>query len=249
MPFADSRRFCVRHVWQRGRLVCFAAVVAAVLVSTVHPSAGVEDANAEILRADALYARARYREAVASYRRARALNAEPALASTRPVVRALVRVGDFRQAADESARLPALSVDVSDIALRADALWSVGHFEEAADAYGQALALSPDSPAANHGMARVLDARGRTAEGLGLVELAVEQEPDVPEYRHTRAYLLERLRNYPVAADELERYITLLPKRGFKDQIKLARARIKFLRHFKDREPLRMEADARDQVH
>ncbi len=249
MPFADSRRFCVRHVWQRGRLVCFAAVVAAVFVSTVHPSAGVEDANAEILRADTLFERARYREAVAAYLRARELNPDLALASTRAVVRALLRVGDFRQAADESARLPALSVDVSDIALRADALWSVGHFEEAADAYGQALALSPDSPAANHGMARVLDARGRTAEGLGLVELAVEQEPDVPEYRHTRAYLLERLRNYPVAADELERYITLLPKRGFKDQIKLARARIKFLRHFKDREPLRMEADARDQVH
>src|SRR5690606_42136126 len=57
-----------------------------------------------------------------------------------------------------------LSVDAADTALRADALWSVGHFEEAAAAYSRALALAPNLAAANHGMARVLDARGRTAE-------------------------------------------------------------------------------------
>src|SRR5690606_24269640 len=115
-----------------------------------------------------------------------------------------------------STKLPTLSVDGGDIALRADALWSVGHFEEAAAAYRQALALVPDLPAANHGMARVLDARGRTAEGLALVEMAIEREPDVPEFRHTRAFLLERLRNYAVAAEELERYIGLLHEDGFK---------------------------------
>src|SRR5690606_22795278 len=66
---------------------------------------------------------------------------------------------------------------------------------------------------------------------------------------HTRAFLLERLRNYAVAAEELERYIGLLHEDGFKNQIKLARARVKFLRHFKDREPLRIAADALDTVH
>jgi tetratricopeptide (TPR) repeat protein len=249
MPFADSRRFCVRPLWRRGRLACAGAVVAAVFATTVHPSAGVEDASAEILRAETLFERAKYREAVQAYLRARELNPDLALASTRAVVRALLRVGDFRQAADESALLSDLSVDAADTALRADALWSVGHFEEAAAAYSRALALAPNLAAANHGMARVLDARGRTAEALALVSEAIEREPHVPEYRHTRAYLLERSRNYQVAADELERYITLLPKNGFKDQIKLARARIKFLRHFRDREPLRMTPAVRDQVH
>lgn len=249
MPSANPRFLHPRRLRRRGRLVCLGAVVAAVFSLTVHPSAGVDDADDEILRADTLFERARYREAVQAYGRARELNPDLALPSTRAMVRALLRVGDFRQAADESSKLPALSMEAGDIALRADALWSVGHFEESAAAYRQALALSPDLPAANHGIARVLDARGRTTEGLASIELAIEQEPDTAEYRHTRAYLLERLRNYAVAADELERYITLLPKNGFKDQIKLARARIKFLRHFKDREPLRMEAGMADQVH
>ena len=46
-----------------------------------------------------------------------------------------------------------------------------------------------------------------------------------------------------VAADELERYLRYLPEKGFKDQIKLAKARMKFLRHFGDRTPLSMGAD------
>lgn len=235
-------QFRPRLARRRGLVCLGAAVIAMIALASSSPRAGIDDADDEILRAETLFERARYREAVKAYVRARELNPDLALPSTRAVVRALLRVGDFRQAAEESSRLPELSSEASDLALRADTLWSVGHFEEAAAGYGQALAQMPDLPAANHGMARVLDARGRTAEGLALVEMAIEREPDAPEFRHTRAFLLERLRNYPVASDELERYIALLPKEGFKDQIKLARARIKFLRHFKDREPLRLDA-------
>lgn len=225
------------------------AVAAAVLALTVHPQAGADDADTEITRADTLFERARYREAVKSYIRARELNPDLALPSTRAVVRALLRVGDFRQAVDESASLAGLSTDATDIALHGDALWSVGHFEEAEASYTRALEQTPGFAGASHGMARVVDARGRTAEALGLAEMAVESEPDVPEFRHTRAYLLERLRNYEVAADELERYILLLPKEGFKDQVKLARARIKFLRHFNNRTPLSMTPEVASQVH
>lgn len=247
MPSVSIARLA--HPRWRARLCCLGAVAAAVFALTVHPRAGVDDADTEITRADTLFERARYREAVKSYMRARELNPDLALPSTRAVVRALLRVGDFRQAADESASLSGLSSDATDLALRGDALWSVGHFEEAESSYTKALAHTPDFAAATHGMARVLDARGRSDEALTLAQMAVEREPEVPEYRHTRAYLLERMRNYQVAADELERYLTLLPKEGFKDQVKLARARIKFLRHFKDRAPLQMSPEVAAQVH
>lgn len=239
---ASSRR--------RARLCGVAAVVAAVLTFSVHPRAGIDDdADTEITRADTLFERARYREAVKSYQRARELNPDLAVPSTRAMVRALLRVGDFRQAADEATTLTGLSSDPVDQALRGDAFWSIGHFEEAEASYTAALVKAPGFAAANHGMARVHDARGRSDEALALVEMAVEREPEVAEYRHTRAYLLERRRNYQVAADELERYMALLPKEGFKDQIKLARARIKFLRHFKDRSPLAMSDEVAAQVH
>lgn len=247
MPSVSFARLSRPH--RRARICCLSAVAAAVLALTVHPHAGVDDADTEITRADTLFERARYREAVKSYMRARELNPDLAVPSTRAVVRALLRVGDFRQAAEESAGLADLSSDPTDLALRGDALWSVGHFEEAEASYAAALADTPDFAAATHGMARVLDARGRSDEALQLVQSAVERDPEVAEYRHTRAYLLERMRNYQVAADELERYLTLLPKEGFKEQIKLARARIKFLRHFKDRTPLQMTPDVAGQVH
>ncbi len=233
----------------RARLVGLAAMAAVVVSLTVHPRAGVDDADTEITRAETLFERAKYREAVRSYVKARELNPALVVPSTRAVVRALLRVGDFREAAAESATLAAMSSEALDLSLHGDALWSVGHFEEAEAHYQRALAHTADFAAANHGMARLLDARGRTTEALSLVELAVEREPDVPEFRHTRAYLLERLRNYGVAADELERYIALLPRQGFKEQMKLARARIKFLRHFKDRTPLSMSPEVADAVH
>ena len=133
--------------------------------------------------------------------------------------------------------------------LHAETLWSTGHFEEANGRYTAALTLDARHSAALHGMARVLDARGKTADALVAVERAIERDPEVAEYHHTRAYLLERLGHYDVAADELERYLRLLPEKGFKDQVKLAKARMKFLRHFGDRTPLSMGDDVRTQVH
>lgn len=247
MPFDLADRSPLAR-W-RARAVCASVIAAAVLAFTVHPRADVEDAESELTRAESQFERARYREAIKSYTRARELNPDLALPATRAIVRSMLRVGDFRQAQDESAQLPALSDAAADLALRGDALWSVGHFDEAEASYTSALERAPGLPAGQHGMARMLDARGRTADALAMVEMAIEREPDTAEFRHTRAFLLERLRRYDIAADEIERYMTLLPEEGFKDQLKLARARIKFLRHFKDRQPLYMSDEVRNQVH
>lgn len=227
-----------------------AATALAVALATGVPQAGVPlTGQSEFDRGSRLFDDARYREAVQALVRAREYDPEFKLPATRIVVRALLRVGDFGRAEQEASSLITSSVGVDDLSLHGETLWSTGHFEEANARYTTALTLDTGHPPALHGIARILDARGKTADALVAVERAIERSPEVPEYHHTRAYLLERLGNYAVAADELERYLRLLPDKGFKDQVKLARARIKFLRHFDSRTPLLMSADVRSQVH
>lgn len=233
------------------RLLAGATTAAlAVVMATGVPHAGVPlTAAAEFARGTSLFEDAKYREAVSALTRAREYDHALIAPATRLIVRALLRVGDFARAEDEAGTLVGATVGVDDLSLHGETLWSTGHFEEANARYNAALTLDPGYPAALHGIARILDARGKTADALVAVERAIERDQAVAEYHHTRAYLLERLGNYPVAADELERYLRYLPGKGFKDQIKLARARIKFLRHFDDRMPIDMGKDVRTQVH
>ncbi|AMY11424.1 putative PEP-CTERM system TPR-repeat lipoprotein [Luteitalea pratensis] len=235
----------------RPRLLAgIAAASAAVAMATVVPQAGTPlTAQAEFTRGTQLFADAKYREAVQALVRAREYDPELKTQVTRLVVRSLLRVGDFGRAEQEASSLVTSSVGTEDLSLHAETLWSTGHFEEAHARYTTALTLDARYPAALHGIARVLDARGKTADALVAVERAIEGDPEVAEYHHTRAYLLERLGHYDVAADELERYLRLLPEKGFKDQIRLARARMKFLRHFGERTPLSMGEDVVTQVH
>ena len=227
-----------------------AATALAVALATGVPQAGVPLTwKAEFDRGSQLFADARYREAVTALVSAREYDPALTVPATRMVVRALLRVGDFGRAEKEASSLISPTVGADDLSLHGETLWSTGHFEEANARYTAALTLDTGHPSALHGMARILDARGKTADALVAVERAIERTPEVAEYHHTRAYLLERLGNYAVSADELERYLRLLPSKGFKDQVKLARARIKFLRHFSDRTPLQMSDEVRSAVH
>ena len=223
---------------------------ATVTLTPVTPHAGAPTtAQAELSRGQALFDDARYRDAVKHLVRARQFDPELNTSVTPIVVRALLRVGDFSRAEQEASGLITSTVGAADLALHGETLWAIGHFEEANARYTAALTLDPHLPAALHGISRVLDARGKTEDALAAVERAIEREPDTPEYRHTRAYYLERLRRYRVAADELERYLRLLPRKGFKEQVKLARARIKFLRHFDDRTPMLMSDEVGTGIH
>ncbi len=224
--------------------------VTAILMASVAPRAGAPvTAESEFTRGTQLFADAKYREAVQALVRAREFDPQLKPQATRLVVRSLLRVGDFGRAEQEASSLVSATVGAEDLSLHAETLWSTAHFEEASARYTAALALDARYPSALHGTARVLDARGKTADALVAVERAIEAAPEVPEYHHTRAYLLERLGNYAVAADELERYLRFLPQKGFKDQVKLARARMKFLRHFGDRQPISLGEDTLTQVH
>jgi tetratricopeptide (TPR) repeat protein len=225
-------------------------VAVAIAMATGLPQASAPlTGRGEFDRGSQLFSDAKYREAVQALVRAREYDPELKTPATRMVVRALLRVGDFGRAEQEASSLVTSSVGAEDLSLHGETLWSTGHFEEANARYTAALTLDTGYPPALHGIARILDARGKTADALVAVERAIERDGAVPEYHHTRAYLLERLGNYGVSADELERYLRLLPEKGFKDQVKLAKARIKFLRHFDDRTPLRMDDDVRNAVH
>ncbi|HTV02351.1 MAG TPA: retroviral-like aspartic protease family protein [Luteitalea sp.] len=226
------------------------AVAVVVTMATGSPQAGAPaTARTELSRGQALFADAKYREAIRYLVRAREFDPSLTEPVTRTVVRALLRVGDFGRAQDEAGTLISATVGADDLALHGETLWSIGHFEEANARYTAALTLNAHHPAALHGISRVLDARGKTEDALMAVERAIEGDPDVAEYHHARAYYLERLRRYRVAADELDRYLRLLPEKGFKDQVKLAKARMNFLRHFEDRVPMQMAPEVRDAVH
>lgn len=243
-------RLVSRGPARRGVLTTASSLAAALLLASAGPLANrPATAQTELSRGQALFADAKYREAVRHLIRAREFDPSLNVLATRSVVRALLRVGDFGRAEAEASSLITSTVAAGDLALHGETLWSVGHFDEASARFIAALQLDPQHPAALHGQARMLDARGKTADALGAVERAIERESETPEFRHTRAYLLERLGYYPVAAQELERYLTLLPAKGFKEQHRLARARIKFLRHFGTRTPLLMSDQVRDMIH
>jgi tetratricopeptide (TPR) repeat protein len=227
-----------------------AAVAVAIIVATSVPEAGAPlTGQAELTRGTQLFEDAKYREAVAALVRAREYDPELKVPATRMIVRGLLRVGDFGRAELEAGSLITSTVGAEDLSLHGETLWSTGHFEEANARYTAALTLDQRYPPALHGISRILDARGKTADALVAVERAIEQDREMAEYHHTRAYLLERLGKYGVAADELQRYLQWLPEKGFKDQVKLAKARIKFLRHFDERVPLEMTPEVAGQVH
>ncbi|BCS34376.1 hypothetical protein TBR22_A36060 [Luteitalea sp. TBR-22] len=226
------------------------AVAVAVLLATSVPEAGAPlTAQAELARGTQLFQDAKYREAVAALVRARDYDPDLKVPATRMAVRALLRVGDFGRAEKEASSLITSTVGAEDLALHGETLWSTGHFEEANARYTAALTLDSRYPAALYGIARILDARGKTADALVAVERAIEQDREVAEYHHARAYFLERLGKYEVAAEELQRYLQYLPEKGFKDQIKLAKARMKFLRHFDERPPISMSPEVAGAVH
>jgi predicted aspartyl protease len=126
-------------------------------------------------------------------------------------------------------------------AMRADALWSMGRFEQAEAVYETALAADPAQARAHHGRARSLAARNRLNEGLVEVQDALRLNPREAEFHHTLASIYERQRKFDEAAVALASYIDLLPNRDRSEKAAWARAEIRFLESFKGRQPVEIE--------
>jgi predicted aspartyl protease/Flp pilus assembly protein TadD len=224
--------------------VCVVVFVHALAARVPEPQLSPETAAVQLQFGDLLFADGRYADAQDPYRNAMAsADAATAVRAGAGLVISLLRTGEFQQAfavaSDLGRRHPGSAlVD----AMRGDALWSMGRFEEGEALYDAAFAADPQQPRARHGRARSLAARSHPEEGLAEVQEAVRLNPREPEFHHTLATIFERLRRFDDAADALARYIDLLPNRDRSEKAAWARAEIRFFQSFKGREPFEIEA-------
>jgi Flp pilus assembly protein TadD/predicted aspartyl protease len=201
-------------------------------------------ADVQVQLGDLFLADGRYVDAQDAYRRGVA--ADDAALSVRAgagLVLALLRTGDFQEAFNASSDLGRRhAVHPTILAVRGDALWSIGRFEEAEASYDAALALDAHQPRARHGRARSLAARNQLTAALTDAELASRLSPREAEFHHTLAAIHERARQFDDAARALARYIDLLPDKDRSEKAAWARAEIRFLDSFRGRVPFDIDA-------
>ena len=201
-------------------------------------------ADVQVQLGDLLFAEGRYAEAGDAYRRAvGAADSGLARRAGAGLVLSLLRTADFQAAQQAASDLgQAHPTDPAIGAMRGDALWSTGRFEEAEAAYDAALASNATQPRARHGRARSLAARNRLDEALADARGAVRLSPREAEFHHTLGAVYERLLRFDDAAAALSSYIDLLPNKERSEKAGWARAEIRFLQSFKGREPLSVDA-------
>jgi tetratricopeptide (TPR) repeat protein len=219
-------------------------LVVGVLLAAHAPRGQVSTpADVQVQLGDLFLAGGRYVDAQDAYRRA--LAAEDAELSVRAgagLVLALLRTGDFQEAFDVSSGLGRRHPTNPTItAMRGDALWSIGRFEEAELSYEASLAVDPRQPRARHGRARSLAAKNRLADALADAEEAIGLNPREAEFHHTLAAIHERTRHFDAAARALASYIDLLPDKDRSEKAAWGRAEIRFLESFQGRVPFEID--------
>src|SRR5215212_9504426 len=162
------------------------------------------------------------------------------LSARKDAIRAALRTAEFDQARAVAKRLiDDAPADPEAIALYGDALWGRGLFDEAEQAYHDALARAPRFSRARYGVARALATRSRLSDALDETTTALSTSPDDWDAHALAGNIYERLARYDEAAEEYERYAALVPGDDpLPAQTALARAM--FLRSFKGKPPLSM---------
>lgn len=234
-----------------GRILLFggAIVIAGLCAAGVRAQSSASP-DVQVQLGDLFLADGRYADAQDAYRRA--VGASDASISVRAgtgLVLALLRTGDFQRAYDVSSDLGQRHPSNPGImAVRGDALWSAGRFEEAEASYDAALALDERQARARHGRARSLAAQNRLKEALTAAEAAVALSPRDAEFHHSVASIYERMRQYEEASRALGSYIDLLPDKERSERAAWARAEMRFLDSFKGRVPFQIDGAAEGQT-
>ena len=166
------------------------------------------------------------------------LRAQASLDAQLQRVLSLLRTGEFHQALQAASDLDReYPAEAAVSAVRGDALWSMGRFEDAESAYEAALTIDAAQARAHHGRARSLAARNRLDAALTEVNEALTLAPRDAEFHHTLSTIYERLRRYDDAAGALSNYVELLPNRDRSEKAAWARAEVRFLKSFRGRRP------------
>ena len=231
------------------RLVLTAAACAA-LMAAPHATS-TDDAEVQLQLASLLFDETRYAEALEAYRHAiGSRDSDLALKARIGFVRTALRVGQFQDAQREGVLLKAVAPRNPDaLSAYADAVWSAGLFDEAEEAWREALHLAPDSSRARHGVARALSSRSKLEEALVEAQAALKISPRDSEIHHTVGAIYERMGRFEQAAAAYNNYINLLPNKDRSDKAAWSRSQVRFLKSFGEKQPLAIDEVASGRLH
>ena len=195
--------------------------------------------------ADGMMVKARYREAIVAYQRARLASPDPSqrVRAGAGEVKGILRMGGFASAVDEAASLlESVPGNPHAMAVLGDALWASGRFIEAEIAYDKSLGIDPTDARAMHGRGRSLAAKRKLPEALEAVRAAVTRDPGEEAYLYTLADVLEQMRRYPEAAEALDRYQEVMPDRKQNNAAKWAHSQAELFRKFGNVKPFDIQS-------
>ena len=221
--------------------------------ATVSAQAPSSDPQRSYERAVSAFADGRYTEALAGFddaaRTAAGGDGELAVRARKGGVRAALRIAEFDRAWREARALAeARTSDPEAQALRGDAEWAMGLFDEAEAAYERAAVLDPAGARARFGIARSLASRSQLRRALDETRLALATAPHDPEAHALAGSIHERLLQFEEGAAAYAAYAALLPA-AEAPAIVTARTRAAFLRSFARRPPLAMRPEDAAAVH
>jgi tetratricopeptide (TPR) repeat protein len=232
------------------RCALVVAACAALLV-TPHATTTRDDSELQFQLASLLFEETRFAEALDAYRKATgAADTGLALRARVGLIRTALRIGQFHEAQREATSLRRLAPrDPEALSVFGDAVWSAGLFDEAEDAWREALAIAPASSRARHGLARALASRSRLDEALEEAQAALFASPRDGELHHTVGAIFERMRRYEQAAASYTNFINLLPNKDRSDKAAWSRSQVRFLRSFGEREPIAIHETSAGRLH
>src|SRR5262245_7730804 len=237
---------------QRGFRVFVAAAAvasASLVIRADAPSSQASEVQLQL--GDLLSSEGRFLDALDAYKLAlKAAPPDDARRARVGVIMAALRVAEFDLARKEAEVLNrAEPTNPQSMTLYADALWSMGLFQEAELLYERSLAASPNLARGHHGMAKALAARSHLDEAMNEAQMALRLSPRDMEIHHTVGTIFERMHKYEEAAAAYSNYVNLLPNKDHSEKADWSRAEIRFLRSFGQRVPFETDPESDSRIY
>ena len=225
-----------------------AGAIALPIVIVAQSTTTTARSETRIQLGDLLRGDLRYWEAIRVYDQAKeGASPEQLVRASTGLLETLLQVAEFTRALQEAEYLHGLAPqEPVALALRGDALWATGLFDEAEQVYLDVLAMAPESGAARNGLAKSLATKNQHDEALDWALAALDVSPDSAAFHHTLGSIYQLMHRFPEAADAFERYVDLLAAHTANtEKVGWARAEVRFLRSFGDRPAVQISEPGR----